>query len=92
LWKTGTAASGYATPVPFEQDGRRLYLIFAAKELVAVHPDTGRKAWSHEWETSYDVNAADPIIAGPDRIFIASGYDRGGALLRVKGDSASVVW
>lgn len=92
VWKTGTGESGYSTPLPFEQDGQKLYLLFAAKEVVAVRAADGQKAWSHKWETSYDVNAADPVIVGPDRILVASGYDRGGALLDVKGGKPTVVW
>lgn len=92
LWKTGTAESGYATPLPFEQGGEKLYLVFAAKELVAVRADNGTKVWAQKWETSYDVNAADPVIAGADRIFIASGYERGGALVEVKGGQPKILW
>lgn len=92
LWKTGSGESGYATAVPFEQNGQKLYLIFASKELVAVRADNGQRVWGHPWETSYDVNAADPIVVGPDRILIASGYDRGAALLDVKGPKPVVVW
>jgi len=92
IWKTGAEESGYATPVPFEQDGQKLYLIFAAKEIAAIRADNGQKAWSHKWETSYEVNAADPIVVGPDRILISSGYDRGGALLEVKGGQPKVIW
>lgn len=92
LWKTGTDDSGYSTPLPFEQNGQRLYLIFASKELAAIRADTGQKAWSHPWETSYDVNAADPVIASPDKVFIASGYNRGGALISVAGGKPTILW
>ncbi len=92
LWKTGAEEAGYATPVPFTHGGQKLYLIFAAKELVAVRAATGEKVWSHKWETSYDVNAAYPVICGPDRVFIASGYNTGGALLDVSGGKPKVVW
>ena len=40
--------------------------------------------WKKTWKTSYDVNAATPIFIPPDRVFVASGYDTGGALLKVK--------
>ncbi|MCC6233080.1 MAG: PQQ-like beta-propeller repeat protein, partial [Verrucomicrobiales bacterium] len=92
LWKTGNGESGYSTPLPYEYKGTKAYLIFAAKELVAVRADSGGRIWSHPWETSYDVNAADPVVVGPDRLFIASGYNRGGALLDVSGDKPKVVW
>jgi outer membrane protein assembly factor BamB len=39
----------------------------------------------------YDVNAADPIVDG-DKIFISSGYDHGGALLKAAGQKPEKVW
>lgn len=92
IWKTGTGEPGYATPLPFEQGGQKLYLIFGAKELAAVKAATGEKVWSQKWVTSYDVNAADPVVVGPTRVFIATGYDRGGALLDVSGAQPKVIW
>ncbi len=92
IWKTGTGEPGYATPVPFEQNGHKLYLVFAAKELVAVKADSGQVVWSQKWVTSYDVNAADPIVVSPSRVFIATGYNRGGALLDVSGAEPKVIW
>ena len=92
IWKSGTAECGYATPVPFEQAGRKRYLIFAAKALVAVDAADGRAAWSQKWETEYDVNAADPVVVSADRIFVSSGYERGGALLDVSGETPKILW
>lgn len=92
LWSTGKDEAGYATLLPFEQSGEKLYLVFAAKELAAIRAADGVKVWGHKWETSYDVNAADPVVVGPDRILVASGYDRGGALLDLKGGKPTVVW
>lgn len=92
LWSTGKAEAGYATPLPYEHKGQKVYLVFAAKEIVAVTRDAGKKVWAHKWETSYDVNAADPVIVGTDRLLISSGYERGAALLDLKGDKPVVVW
>jgi len=51
---------------------------------VGVETDSGRALWEVPWETSYDVNAATPIIVPPDRLFVASGYGVGGALLQLE--------
>ncbi|MFN0068196.1 MAG: PQQ-binding-like beta-propeller repeat protein [Limisphaerales bacterium] len=92
VWSTGPDMAGYATAVPMQHGGGKLFLIFSAKQLAAVNAADGKIAWSHPWETSYDVNAADPIVVGPGRVFISSGYGRGGALIEVKGGRPSVVW
>jgi outer membrane protein assembly factor BamB len=91
LWTSGTAVAGYATPVPFTMGNRKALAVFATRSLVAVDAATGKALWSHPWRTSYDVNAADPIIH-EDHIFISSGYNQGAALLRLTGGKPAVVW
>lgn len=89
VWSSSPERSGYATPVPFELNDQRAVVIFSAKALVAVDPRTGRRLWEFPWESSRDVNAADPIIRG-DKIFISS--STGSALLQVRSNEVSVVW
>lgn len=91
LWKTGTAEAGYSTPLPFQIGDQKGLALFAAKGMAAVNPDNGRLLWKHPWETSYDVNAADPIFQG-NRVFISSGYNTGGGLIEVDGDKTRQVW
>src|SRR6185436_6196894 len=47
VWSTGTNATGYASPTLFKSDGKESILIFAAKHLVAVDPQTGREQWRY---------------------------------------------
>lgn len=83
LWSSGTNAAGYATPVPVTLEGEACALIFAAKALVAVQLKDGRELWRHPWVTKWDLNVVDPIVIG-DRVYVSS-FDRGGALLRLRG-------
>ena len=91
LWQSGSDAPGYAAPVPFSAGGQDGIAIFAAKGLVAVNASNGRVLWQHPWDTSYDVNAADPIFSG-NNVFISSNYGKGGALLALGGGQPKVVW
>lgn len=91
VWKSGRGAAGYATPVPYTAGGQKGIAVFAGRGLVGVDANNGRVLWQHPWETSYDVNAADPVFVG-DTVFISSNYGRGGALLRLAGGRPSVVW
>lgn len=90
-WTTGGGKAGYASAVPYEKDGKTTLLIFSQKSLFAVDPKSGSVTWSFPWVTSYDVNAADPVIAG-DRIFISSGYKTGCALLSVDDGKPTQLW
>ena len=91
VWETGKAAAAYATPVPMMMGGKQAVLVFASKALVALEVSTGHELWAYPWETSYDINAADPIVDG-SRIFISSGYGHGAALLDVADGKPVLVW
>lgn len=88
-WQTGKDASGYASPVLFKQNGKDVLAIFGAKALYVVDPAGGQILHSTPWETSYDVNAPDPLPVGAGGLFITSGYGRGCALVDPAG---KIVW
>lgn len=70
-WRSGTAPSGYATPVPLG-DGKMV--LFRAQAVSAVNISDGRVLWDVEWKSSRDVNAADPLVdAGQILVSSASG-------------------
>lgn len=89
VWSSGPDAGGYATPVPFTADGKTAVAIFSASALVAVDPKNGRELWRYPWESSRDVNAADPLVQG-DRMFLST--SSGSALLKFTAKDVSVVW
>jgi len=91
VWSSGDAAGGYATPVPIERDGKPHVILFAAKSVVIVAAADGKKVWESPWETKYDVNAADPIVAG-ENVFIASGYGTGCCLLPMGKPNPTPIW
>jgi outer membrane protein assembly factor BamB len=90
LWSS-RGTGGYSTPVPFTLNGQKAVALFSARSVLAVAVANGQKLWEFPWQTSYDINAADPIISG-DKVFISSGYNRGCALLRMSGASVTAVW
>lgn len=91
VW-TSTGMGGYAWPVPVQSGGKPGLAIFSQKVLVCVDPKTGGQMWSYPWETSWDVNASDPIPVGT-KLFITSGYGKGCALLDLStGKVDKPVW
>ena len=48
--------------------------------------------WKHPWKTSWDVNAAMPVLVAPKTVFIASGYDTGAALFKISKNGAEEIW
>lgn len=90
VWKSDGKHS-YATPILFDSQGKRLAAIFSAPGLHLVDAGTGEKIDFYAWETSYDINGADPLVIG-DRIFISSGYRHGCALLDFSKGKLEKVW
>lgn len=91
IWKTGSSTSGYSTPFIHVHRGTKAYVIFGATAVYAVAAKDGRILWQHPWKTSWDINSADPIIHD-HKMFISSGYNRGGALLDISGPKPKVIW
>ncbi|MCX7799906.1 MAG: PQQ-binding-like beta-propeller repeat protein [Fimbriimonadales bacterium] len=92
LWQGGGSdASGYATPVVANLQGRQQVLVFSSKALIGVDLADGRTLWRQPWETPYDVNAATPLVIG-NSVFITSGYNRGCALVDVTPQGPRIRW
>ena len=91
IWTSAKSTGAYATPVPLTIGGDACLAILTRQSLVAVKTASGQEVWSYPWKTDYDVNAADPIVAG-DKIFISSGYNHGGTVLNISGGSPVKVW
>ena len=86
VWHAESDKAGYATPLPVTLGDSRQVVLFTGTQLVGVDPADGQVQWKRAWKTSYDVNAAIPVFVPPDRLFVASGYGTGGALLELQVD------
>jgi len=91
IWASPAGTGGYAAPVVFNNGKTRCLAVFSQKELAVVELATGRKLGAFPWETSYDVNASDPV-AHDGRIFIASGYGKGCAVIDAREAPLKQVW
>ncbi len=91
IWQSENFGTAYSTPVPFTLRNKRFVAAFPESGLVILDANTGKTLARHKWTTSYGVNAATPIIKD-DLIFISSGYNTGGAVLRLTDGGLQVVW
>jgi outer membrane protein assembly factor BamB len=82
VWKNGQDPVGYGTLLLFRQGDRALLASFNGFGLVVREATTGKEVARFPWKTSYEVNAATPIVAG-DKLFISSGYGKGCALVQL---------
>jgi outer membrane protein assembly factor BamB len=91
LWENGRGKCGYATPVPFEIEGQPCLAIMSEVTLFVVRQADGKPLWQYPWKTSYEINAADPVIVG-SQMLITSGYKHGCALLEVALAGPRKLW
>ena len=90
-WSSGTDVSGYSTPMPFDAGSERAVMLAIKQDVVAVKIKDGKELWRFPWKTQYDVNAATPILSG-SKVFISSGYNRGGGVFDIAKNPAAKVW
>src|SRR5439155_1646511 len=90
VWTSGRGPAGYASPVPFSNEGQPAVGIFAADALIALNPATGKELWRHAWKTDYGINVADPVFVG-DKAFVASNYGKGCGLIQFHGSEAKLL-
>jgi outer membrane protein assembly factor BamB len=91
VWKTGSDAPGYASPVVATLAGKRSIVYFKARHLVGVDLKNGAELWRTEWKTDYDINAATPLIFG-NSILISSGYGTGAAVFDISAKGIALKW
>ncbi|HBJ35706.1 MAG TPA: alcohol dehydrogenase [Planctomycetaceae bacterium] len=91
LWSSADRESGYATPVLIPDSQPTTAIFASSRAYIGVDIRSGEKLWSERWLTSFNCNAADPILRG-DRMFLSSGYNRGGALYQFVDGQPQLLW
>ena len=91
-WHTrNVQRSGYSAPVLANIGGKRAALVFYGRTLVAHDlAARGEALFEHRWKTSYDVNASNPHYHD-GKVFFASGYGMGYAVVDVSGPSPRIL-
>jgi outer membrane protein assembly factor BamB len=91
IWTTGTASSGYSTPLPCLFNGKTALALMTGSGAAAIEAMTGKTIWQCTWKANYDLNIADPIIDG-DKIFLSSSYAKISEALQIKDATPQTVW
>jgi outer membrane protein assembly factor BamB len=96
VWSTGDRKAGYSSPMLATLAGRRQVILFDGSGLSGYDPQSGQELWRFPWPTFQDINVAQPLVLGDDRVFISTGYGTGCAMIRVTESagkwSASALW
>jgi len=90
-WSTGTSPSGYSTPVPCTIGGKAALALMTGAGAAGVDLATGAELWQFPMKGNYNLQVADPIIAG-DHFFVSSAYANTDALLQIEDGTTKAVW
>jgi len=91
VWQSEAGHPGYASPVPFQENGKTALAFFSGHAVIGVDADTGKRLWEVPWHTEWDMNAADPILHD-GRLFVSSGNNAGCALYDVSVAPPRELW
>jgi outer membrane protein assembly factor BamB len=95
VWRALNDEASYTSPMLVTLGGRRQILVVTANRAVGLS-ESGALLWEYPWQNSATINVSQPIVAGPNRLFISAGYGKGAALLELspagKGFTARAVW
>jgi outer membrane protein assembly factor BamB len=70
--RAGQAKTSYCSPMMATLLGRPQILIFDAAGLAGFDPSNGEQLWRVPWTSDFDINAAQPLVVGDNRIVISS--------------------
>lgn len=96
VWGSQDDQAAYASPVSVTLGGRRQLLVMMASRVVGLAPEDGKLLWEYAWSTQEGINATEPIVVGPSRVYVSSGYGHGAAVIELSpqgdGYQARAVW
>lgn len=86
VWANGKHPAAYASPQLVTLGGAEQVLVFDAAGLGGYDPASGTELWRHPWKTAMGMNSAQPVVVGPDRVFVSSEKSNGCAVVEVRKD------
>ena len=96
VWKSLDDQQAYVSPMLVTLAGRRQIVTITGNRAIGVSVDDGTLLWSYPWATDNAINVAQPIVLGPSRLFLSSGYGKGAAAIELTPDGdrlrATAVW
>ena len=81
VWSALDDGASYSSPMLVTLAGVRQIVTFTVKRLVGLSPENGRLLWEFPWSTPNI--ASQPLIAGPDRVFISADAGIDAAMLQL---------
>ncbi|MCI0699616.1 MAG: PQQ-like beta-propeller repeat protein [Planctomycetia bacterium] len=93
LWASQSCQGdfGYSPPMTYTFGGKKQLIIWHARALVGLEPDSGKRIWRVDFDAKAALTAPTPRKVGDDKLFITSFYN-GSMLVKVTATGAEPVW
>ena len=88
LWKALDDPGAYVSPFVTTVAGRRQIVTWTGERVVGLGIEDGALLWSHRWTNDNKINVAQPVVVGPNRVFVSTGYSKGATLIEVTPSGA----
>jgi outer membrane protein assembly factor BamB len=96
VWGALDDQAAYASPAVATVGGLRQLLVITARRAVGLRLEDGKLLWEYPWVTQNDINVAQPIVIGANRVYISSAYGHGAAVVELtpqgEGFETRAVW
>jgi outer membrane protein assembly factor BamB len=93
VWSVLNDDPAYASPMFVELAGVPQILTYTGDRIIGLRLEDGALLWEHPWHTQYDINAAQPVLLGGNRVLLSSGYGHGAAVIEVaKSGPPKLIW
>jgi outer membrane protein assembly factor BamB len=83
IWAALDDQQAYSSPMLVTLGGVRQLLVFSATRLMGLTPERGEVLWEYPWTTQAGISASQPLVLGPNRVFVSTGYGAGAAVVEL---------
>lgn len=92
IWKALDDKQSYTSPMLVTLAGKRQILVVSATRMMGLTIENGSVLWEYPWTTEYEINSAQPLVIGDNRVFISAGYDHGSAVIEIGPSGVREIW
>ena len=84
VWHVLDDVQSYTSPMAITLAGQRQIVTVTAERAVGLGL-SGELLWEYPWAISIVPNIAQPLLVGPDRLFLSASYGKGAAVIELTG-------
>ncbi len=91
IWesKAKEEKSAYCSPLLIELNNNKILVTQTANYIIGIDANTGQLLWSHDQTNRWRVHANTPLYFD-GHVYCASGYGKGGVMLKLSEDGRSI--